>query len=194
MYLDGTDGDNFGPHCRNCHSGASSCEQCHGATGGARTTTVTAPVAGTTAFVPNAYVKTSAVVDVNSQCVDGGFSWPHRTLGANLLKDEIYGVDFDGAPIAFGQVRSAQASAETTFGASYFSTSWNTEQANANADTSIPYSDSTLSIAGAAAENLDSVCIDCHGDGTYWNGDDPTNYYKTGADGAGWELILKGLP
>ncbi len=27
-----------------------------------------------------------------------------------------------------------------------------------------------------AAENLDSVCIDCHGDSTYWNGDDTTIY------------------
>ncbi len=29
---DGTD-DNYGPNCRNCHIGASSCDQCHGVDG-----------------------------------------------------------------------------------------------------------------------------------------------------------------
>jgi hypothetical protein len=56
-----------------------------------------------------------------------------------------------------------------------------------------------------AAENLDSVCIDCHGDSTYWNGDN-SSYYVDKADSTlplgtygsgqygGWELLLKGLP
>ena len=53
--------------------------------------------------MPNAYVHTSAVAGVNGQCIDGGFSFPHRTLGANMLKDELYGVDFDGTAVAPGE-------------------------------------------------------------------------------------------
>jgi hypothetical protein len=57
-------------------------------------------------------------------------------------------------------------------------------------------------IAGKNAENMDSVCIDCHGDATQYNPDalvDRT--YLFGANGpldsqrvTGWELLLKGLP
>jgi hypothetical protein len=57
-------------------------------------------------------------------------------------------------------------------------------------------------IAGAAVENLDSVCIDCHGDATYY--DDTATFNKNYFFGPygpmdvkniqGYELLLKGLP
>ena len=110
----GTD-DNFGPSCRSCHVGGSSCDQCHGVDGtGAANSAYSAyrpvtatqtppPEDGKTAYWPQAYVSQLAIPAINSQCVDGGFSWPHRTLGVNMLGDELYGVDFDGSPIAAGE-------------------------------------------------------------------------------------------
>ncbi len=95
--------------------GASSCNQCHGATTGAAngayspSTSNVAEHEGKTNFMPDAYVHTSAVADLNGQCIDGGFSFPHRTLGANMLKDELYGVDFDGSAVAPGDDRTAGA-------------------------------------------------------------------------------------
>lgn len=170
---DGTD-DNFGPHCRNCHTGANSCNQCHA--GGAYTATIDAAVAGKTNYTPQSNVRTSAVADTNGQCLDGGFSFPHRTLGANMLKDELYGVDFDGSPIDAGDVRSAGGAA----GVATAGYNW-VETINAGSISEAVQTDSGV-IAGAAAENLDSVCIDCHGDATY--------YQPNLAN----ELLLKGLP
>ena len=172
---DGTD-DNFGPHCRNCHTGASSCNQCH--TGGAYTAVTDAAVAGKTNFTPQSNVRTSAVANTNGQCIDGGFSFPHRTLGANMLKDELYGVDFDGTPVAAGVARTAASVGSTAD----MSTAYNwTESINASSVIEAVRTDSGT-IAGADAENLDSVCIDCHGDATYYN--------PSLSD----ELLLKGLP
>jgi photosystem II stability/assembly factor-like uncharacterized protein len=107
--------DNYGPHCRNCHTGASSCNQCHGvsdstgaAKGGYEAWGANPPnTEGKTSFMPNAYVHTPAVAGLNGQCIDGGFSFPHRTLGANMLKDEIYGIDYDGTPVAAGDLRDS---------------------------------------------------------------------------------------
>lgn len=220
QYLNPNDGNNFGPHCRNCHTGAASCEQCHGDYDQAdptqasnqnygqdwgwgyeprlwASTTATTFVEAKSSYQPNAYVKASAYYQLNGQCVDGGFSYPHRTLGANMLKDKLYGVDFDGSPIEPGTVRNSNSLPNKP--ASYFDTSWQ--------PTTGPQGDK--SIDGQAAENLDSVCIDCHGNATYYNGDNPDKYYteKTQAnplgllpgqvaswDVAGWELLLKGLP
>ncbi len=172
---DGSD-DNEGPHCRNCHTGANTCEQCHGATGGAYTTTINAAVAGRTNFTPQTYYRSSAVANLNGQCLDGGFSFPHRTLGKDMLKDELYGVDFDGSVIAPGDVRGAAIGTMT-----------NQYLVEGNAATSIvpAVQTDTAGLTGQAAENLDSVCIDCHGDGTYWNGDNALLER---------EMMLKGLP
>lgn len=39
-------------------------------------------------------------------CGDDGFSWPHRTLGWKMLKDDLFGLDFDGDPISVGDTRT----------------------------------------------------------------------------------------
>lgn len=184
------DSNNFGPHCRNCHSGASSCDQCH-ANGTPTYTTVTnAPVAGKTAFYPNSYLKSSAittsnVAGINGQCIDGGFSWPHRTLGANLLKDQLYGVDFDGSQIAPGAVRGLTANDAALVAAGFSAQPSGIATVN---PTFVGSRTATNTLWGQPAENTDSVCIDCHGDGTYYQ-------RGTGAtDPMNWELLLKGLP
>ncbi len=33
---------------------------------------------------------------VNNNCSDDGFSWPHRTLGWKMLKDDLFGIDIGG--------------------------------------------------------------------------------------------------
>jgi hypothetical protein len=209
---DGTN-DNEGPHCRNCHVGASNCDVCHADDStnfsAAYTATITAAVTGKSNYAPQAFIRQSAVADLNGQCIDGGFSFPHRTLGANMLKDEIFGVDFDGDPVAAGQPRGtnggAEAAQDTTFsvntdGFAY----WTGEKQNATSIIPSVRTDSGA-IESANAENMDSVCIDCHGDATYWNGENaaflnttpdsalPLGTYGSGQRG-GWELILKGLP
>ncbi|MDI6712466.1 MAG: hypothetical protein QMD96_04430 [Anaerosomatales bacterium] len=217
---DGTD-DNDGPHCRNCHVGASNCDVCHSddsATNfsAAYTATITASVSGKTNYSSQAFLRQSAVAStaVGAKCLDGGFSFPHRTLGANMLKDELYGVDFDGSPRPFGSTRTAAASLTATQGTGTFSIDtgewvyWTGETRNATSIIPSVRNDSGV-LLGAAVENLDSVCIDCHGDATYWNGDNPA-YSKTfspsgsygvygstqynGTSLTAWELLLKGLP
>ncbi|MHB8842052.1 MAG: hypothetical protein ACYC56_09770 [Candidatus Aquicultor sp.] len=42
---------------------------------------------------------------VGSACADDGFSWPHRTLGFKMLKDDLFGLDFNGQPVAVGGSR-----------------------------------------------------------------------------------------
>jgi hypothetical protein len=194
---DGTD-DNFGPTCRQCHIGGSSCDQCHGVdpTGAANNaytaytpvnaTQTAPPEDGTTAYWPQAYVSKLAIPDINSQCVDGGFSWPHRTLGINLLGDELYGVDFDGTHVAPGETR---LDADSWFAGYLDDQPYASETAT---DTWKPFTDDTPDISATPAENLDSACISCHGDATFWNGDDDT--YRVATPSVGWELVLKGLP
>ncbi|MHB1340772.1 MAG: hypothetical protein ACYC77_02005 [Coriobacteriia bacterium] len=213
----GTDGDgtndNEGPHCRNCHVGANNCDTCHSddstSFSAAYTADITQPVKDKTNYSPQSYIRQSAVstTTVGEPCLDGGFSFPHRTLGANMLKDELFGIDFDGSLAPFGDVRTfnggALAAQDTTFsaGADAF---WIGEKRNATSIIAAVRTDSGA-LEGAAVENLDSVCIDCHGDATYWNGDD-TTFLKTEGDAGlplgtygagqygGWDLLLKGLP
>jgi hypothetical protein len=194
---DGTD-DNFGPNCRECHIGASSCDQCHGVDGAGEPrdayqafTPVNAfetpaPEPGVTPYWPQAYISRSAIGGLNAQCVDAGFVWPHRTLGSNLLGDEMYGVDFDGELVAPGQYRMDP---ETMIAGYLTGQEYAYEPA---AGTWVPAPDPTPAIAGSPAENLDSLCISCHGDATYWNGDTTTHMITTPSPG--WELVLKGLP
>jgi len=237
---DGTD-DNEGPHCRNCHTGANDCFTCHtnddrfqpavfagGATNrvdvsSAYTATIDAKVANQSNYAPpSAYRQSATVGAIGEPCLDGGFSFPHRTLGVNMLKDELFGVDFDGTPIAAGQVRTTNASTlaagagtEASDGDPrpadplqvYVTDDWFHYLETRNATSIIPaVQGDNPALAGQPAENWDSVCIDCHGDATYWNGDNPDLYtFKAGKAGAsygdygygdtfGWELILKGLP
>jgi len=39
---------------------------------------------------------------VDEFCSDDGFSWPHRTLGWKMLKDDLFGLNFDGTPVVVG--------------------------------------------------------------------------------------------
>lgn len=194
---DGTD-DNFGPTCRECHIGGSSCDQCHGldelgnpnsayqAYTPVSVTDSPPPQDGRSPYWAQASISKSAVAGLSAQCIDGGFSWPHRTLGTNMLGDELYGVDFDGNPIDAGEPRMDPDTLVAGFlGDQPYAT-------EPTSDSWKPFADGSPGIAGEDAENLDAACITCHGDATYWNGDDPA--YKITTPGAGWELTLKGLP
>ncbi|HEY3375511.1 MAG TPA: hypothetical protein VGK02_10725 [Candidatus Aquicultor sp.] len=44
--------------------------------------------------------------NIAATCSDNGFSWPHRTLGWKLLKDDLFGINFDGSPVSAGQART----------------------------------------------------------------------------------------
>lgn len=199
MYLDpeGSVTDNEGPHCRNCHTGASSCNQCHGltSTGAANANWGTALLtANKSVFSGDANVHTSAVTDVAGECLDGGFSFPHRTLGANLLKDELYGVNFDGSAVAVGGTRSTASLVSATWTIDNYPLAWadsqTTEVATTTASGVMEWESGEQITNVGGVENLDSVCIDCHGDATTWNGDNSA-YYQAGK---GWELMWKGLP
>lgn len=215
---DGTN-DNDGPHCRNCHVGANNCDVCHddGAANfsAAYTATITAPTSGKSNYTAQTYLRQSAVAGLNGKCIDGGFSFPHRTLGANMLKDELYGIDFDGTVISAGTTRTANGMISAPSSTATFSidaatdangfVAWTGE--NMKSGSIIPaVKNDVSSLDGAEAENLDSVCIDCHGDASYWNGNNPSMFttpfagttstvgaYGYGAS-AGWDLLLKGLP
>jgi hypothetical protein len=194
MILNPGDSNNFGPHCRNCHTGSSSCVQCHG-TGKGGYTSLTTAVNGKSVYWPNSFQANSAVANINGQCIDGGFSFPHRTLGANMLKDQLFGIDFDGAPIAQGVARGT---AGTSADLSNLIAAGFTSPTGSLGVNPLPYGSKTNpngSLIGASTENLDSVCIDCHGDATYY---DPSGTYDAvnpfGGTATGWELLLKGLP
>jgi hypothetical protein len=217
---DGRD-DNEGPHCRNCHIGANNCDVCHAddtqanfsAAYSAVESTITSTTMNKTSYVPQSYLKQSAVAGLNGKCIDGGFSFPHRTLGANMLKDELYGIDFDGTVVAFGGSRGLNGGAAPD-GSGKFSidsaaagTDFVLWTGSNNASSAIPaVASDTSGLEGAAVENLDSVCIDCHGDASYWKGDaEAAPYWTAGVDTpytgvygsgqrGGWELLLKGLP
>ncbi len=40
----------------------------------------------------------SSASRVAMNCSDDGFSWPHRTLGWKMLKDDLFGIDINSAP------------------------------------------------------------------------------------------------
>jgi hypothetical protein len=42
----------------------------------------------------------------NVNCADDGFSWPHRTLGWKMLKDDLFGLNFNGTTVDVGGARS----------------------------------------------------------------------------------------
>lgn len=241
---------NFGPHCRNCHRGASSCERCH-ADGKVGTTNETsaamnfeenypewvaamAPVmgfdvtaasqfpfgyviyggleptipAGTpgsfleaygfeglqkTAFIRSASERwyhertvwwasdwrTNATA-LNPVCSDDGFSFPHRTMGYMMLKDELFGLDFDGTPVGVGEVRDGIPLTIQSDGTT----------AEVATDT-LP-----SALYGQVAHDLDSVCLDCHNP-TIWNATSYDNHFDSWSrddDNYNDELLLRGLP
>jgi len=215
MVFNPEDEQDFGPHCRNCHKGASRCSTCH--TGGAYTSdpiTGSNNTAGKSIYTmaqtsdgqPNpigastlipgfdslatstklGFYKKSRTVEYpddwrmsgddmgepgaltgDASCSDDGFSWPHRTLGWKMLKDDLFGLDFNGGLIGVGGTRT--------------------------------YSDGTTTTTLGPAHDIDSVCLDCHNP-TVWNDgqvaskdghvDDPNNTSDNHND----ELLTRGLP
>lgn len=183
--------DNEGPHCRNCHTGSSQCNQCHGDTGtnfGYELLTE-----GKSVAAGDAFAHTTAVTTVSNKCIDGGFSWPHRTLGSDLLKDELYGVNFDGTPVAVGGTRSTTLSDGSTLDLANYALPWGdsvTTEASFDTSASAMVVESGEQLTNAnGVEGMDSVCIDCHGNATTYQGDNPAI-----KSAAGWELLWKGLP
>ncbi len=203
QYLNPSDDDNFGPHCANCHTGASGCRTCHSEDGenweaygrpAYTSNPASATLEGVTTYKAPAAVRTRAATGISARCLDGGFSYPHRTLGVNMLKDNLWGVNFDGTPVAAGQTRTMNGVAAYE-AVSNDLDSW--------FDTSNPgRSFESTAVLGQVAHNLDSVCIDCHGDATYWTGDryesSFTSYNPLNPSQSwtieGWNLLLKGLP
>ena len=50
--------------------------------------------------------KVNDGVNVNADCSSDGFSWPHRTLGWKMLKDDLFGLNFDGTLVGVGETRT----------------------------------------------------------------------------------------
>jgi len=123
----------------------------------------------------NANWRTSETT-VSAECSDDGFSWPHRTLGWKMLKDDLFGLDFDGTAVDVGQYRSYAVDVSTL---------------DPNRDKNVDTSGQ-----GLKAHDLDSVCLDCHNP-TVWNAtsssdhdDDLMNPYDDKDD----DVLLRGLP
>ncbi|HEY3375276.1 MAG TPA: hypothetical protein VGK02_09460 [Candidatus Aquicultor sp.] len=113
---------------------------------------------------------------VSQPCSDNGFSWPHRTLGWKMLKDDLFGLDFDGTTVMAGQVRDAALSASET-------------TATAGSASNI----AGAALAGAVTHDIDSVCLDCHNP-TVWNANGTTHTDTGGNTIYNDELLLRGLP
>jgi len=222
----------FGPHCRNCHKGSSSCGRCHSLSSGANanparaifttnlsraadnsydrapytedpgvqgqsTYAVTQTATGEANIVFDGHYNSvhtsggaagypndsfmfkksrtvnwdsnwrSSEVTSNASCSDDGFSWPHRTLGWKMLKDDLFGLDFNGAPIAVGQYRHYPNGG-----------------------------DPDNPTGGYAVHDVDSVCLDCHNP-TIWNATSASTHTDTAGttkDDYNDELLLRGLP
>jgi hypothetical protein len=117
-------------------------------------------------------------VAVSDYCSNDGFSWPHRTLGWKMLKDDLFGLDFDGSPINVGEVRITP----TVIGGDTYDSNYETAVVPASY------------LSGEAAHDIDSVCLDCHNP-TIWNA--TSGYEDTASstsDDYNDELILRGLP
>jgi hypothetical protein len=115
--------------------------------------------------------SSATTLAVNTYCSNDGFSWPHRTLGWKMLKDDLFGLDFDGTVVNVGEARNGTS-------------------------TYTGYSTviSASPLFGDTAHDLDSVCLDCHNP-TIWNavsGHEDTA--STTSDDFDDELILRGLP
>ncbi len=212
MKFDPSDGQDMGPHCRNCHRGSSACGACHAGgksndmvaaaklntTGAAdlklttydplwtstgETNTVSSSTTETVNSILGFYKKSKTtnwsntwreatgavdmgnlmttgnegVVGAGTACSDNGFSWPHRTLGWKMLKDDLFGLDFDG--ITEVQVGGTRAGISGT------------------------------------AHDIDSVCLDCHNPNV-WNATSSSHEDSQAIDSDNYndELLLRGLP
>ena len=117
--------------------------------------------------------RTNSSINVASVCSNDGFNWPHRTLSWKMLKNDMFGLDFDGATLVDpGETRTlpnAGVPDEVEDQTSEFE--WTLAYFNAVTATGLL----------SPAHDLDSTCLDCHNPYT-WN-----PQYAT-------ELIIKGLP
>lgn len=130
---DPEDKHNNGPDCTKCHSGSSDCNMCHGSP------ILNVREDSSEGSSKNLSVKANNIssnIECSPDCISLGISWPHRTLGWKMLKDELFGVDVNGEPVDVGKVRDHLVK--------------------------------QLSLAPQAAQDLDSVCLDCHGS-KIWN-------------------------
>jgi hypothetical protein len=93
----------------------------------------------------------------NASCSDDGFSWPHRTLGWKMLKDDLFGIDTstngDGQPrlVSVGETRSFNGSNAAAHDVDsvcldcHNPTIWNATSAATHTDTADnPYNDDLL--------------------------------------------------
>jgi len=103
---------------------------------------------------------------VSATCSNDGFSWPHRTMGYMMLKDELFGLDRDGTVVGVGGTKVVYIN-----------------------DPSNP---STWTTEAIAAHDLDSVCLDCHNP-NIWNASSYSSHNP--ANGIyDDQLLLRGLP
>ncbi|PIX51513.1 MAG: hypothetical protein COZ51_09240, partial [Candidatus Aquicultor secundus] len=108
-----------------------------------------------------------SVDPVSVTCADDGVSFPHRTLGWKMLKDDLFGIDIgvpsdadksDSEVVAAGQARSG------AYG------------------------------TGVKAHDVDSVCLDCHNP-TVWNATSSSNHTDIGGNTIyNDDVIQRGLP
>ncbi|MCL6472619.1 MAG: hypothetical protein K6T91_07375 [Firmicutes bacterium] len=153
--FDPEDGLNHGPDCRSCHSGSSDCDICHALSKIKKASGVEGLMddsdsgsAGSGKADSGKQKNAMADLNVSPDCISLGISWPHRTLGWKMLKDELFGIDYDGREIRVGQLRR--------------------------------FSVEKVSLTPSPAQDLDSVCLDCH-NSAVWNP-------------ASKETFIKGLP
>ncbi len=111
--------------------------------------------------------------------MDAGFSYPHRTVASDMLRDDLFGLDFSGTTLvaAGGSRVTAKSGEASAQGGVVAGDAWTM----------------TTGLKPTSAlhriRNLDAICIDCHGDATYWHEDEGSLGLFGGVD-----IMLKGLP
>jgi len=108
---------------------------------------------------------TVTVGSVSGDCSDDGFSWPHRTLGWKMLKDDLFGIDVvDGKTVAIDVGETTVDSLRNSMGQT-------------------------------STHDLDSVCLDCHNPTVWnATGPSHVDEYDNTADNHNDELLTRGLP
>lgn len=109
---------------------------------------------------------------VSAVCSNDGFSWPHRTMGWKMLKDEMFGLDRDGTQVGVGGTKTVYKQ--------FNRGDWETSQGVALTEVTV------------AAHDLDSACLDCH-DPNVWRASSYGS--RNPANGIyDDQLLLRGLP
>ncbi|HEY3373750.1 MAG TPA: hypothetical protein VGK02_01640 [Candidatus Aquicultor sp.] len=134
LFINTEDGKNNGPPCRSCHRAGGDCDLCHTSGRVAAETNwprdAYAPnpsLASNKGFEGVQADKVQHVLDrdslqlksvarwdpqrknssveCSSECVNLGYSWPHRTFAWKMLKNELYGVYLDDQNVEVTQVK-----------------------------------------------------------------------------------------